>query len=258
MKRHEIITMLDASNSPSYYEDLVATIRAGDPVSWVRYGDGEFKVVYRQLKPKPGNINGQHRKDKNKSRSSGFERLPNVANRVRAELDNPTGVRIGIGRLLFCDRHGVVQPQRTLGDRIVKDFPDIEWCSAETLRDVSPVWGLDALFEALAERDVVVVGPEYLDRLQDVFPFHHITIPEAGCFDILDDVKEQCQQEAAPGRVMLFMASVMTNILIHELYPGNEDTSFLDIGSAFDPYCGVRTRTYHGKFTPHIFGEPVG
>ena len=215
----DLMAYCGKERSEGLYMDLLARLEHKIPYAWARYGDGEFSAIF-------------HRPGRNSSKHQFF---PDLGDRLRDILNSNPAYDLGLQR----------NAVRRFGLRIAEEFPHVPWTSTEVLHDVSQDRGLTDLFYVLRGRDVVLVGPQELAKgLRKIMDFDHIEVPLIDCWLAYDSVLKTCLSKGWPGRVFVFAAAMMTNVLIDDLF-GAEDLTLLDVGAAFDPYAGRKTRKYH-------------
>jgi len=224
---HTLMQYCSEDLSPGLYQEFLERLDDDDPIVWARYGDGEFRAIF-------------HMKGRN---ASGHQFFPDLGDRLRAILNKNPEYEVGLQR----------NAVRKFGDRILKEFPFVDWTSTEFLHDMSQREGLNDFFYTLINKNVILVGPDYLRDLLRIFPFEHIEVPLIDCWldhdRILDETKAaiKAYYDQEEPVVVLFAAAMLTNVLIDELYMPDEPLSLIDVGAAFDPYAGKLTRGYHRR-----------
>ncbi|MFA5208497.1 MAG: hypothetical protein WC428_07690 [Candidatus Paceibacterota bacterium] len=214
-----------------FFDELVSKLQESDPFSFVRYGDGEWACIFgMQSKNCDGNI---YFTDLGKA----LEKI------VLSQPHYYMGMQYG----------ALVSDYYNLKDKIYPFIWDlnINWVNADILHRASEFNKIQPFFKALKARQVILVGANYFDRLK-LFPFiDHVIIPPHNCWLVKDTIYNQLVEKInrlEAGLVVLFMASMTTNVLIDDLYKiFGHNTTFIDIGSVFDPYLGLNKRRYHYK-----------
>lgn len=113
---------------------------------------------------------------------------------------------------------------------------------ADVLHSASIDGNLGKFFEALDGRRTVLVGPDYLKKMD--FDYH-ITITDLNCWQNYEGTKHRLRKAIRTDDVVLLCASMMSEVLIHEMC--GEHITMIDCGSVFDPYAGKLSRSYHHK-----------
>ena len=113
-------------------------------------------------------------------------------------------------------------------------------------------WSIDGnigkLFTLLSKRNVVLIGPDYCEKLNSLFHFTHIVTPSDNVWDQYDVLETKLRAAIADkdNPVVLYCCSFVAKKLIDVLYQEMSDSiTQLDIGAAFDVYCGIHSRPWH-------------
>ena len=191
------------------YEELLDNLEQGVNLSFSRFGDGEFNCMYGK---RGGNCDHHFY-------------FRDLGKALRDVWDDPKGI----------------VAMQSLGYGIWKErIGEGDWPDADILHHASAEEGLKRFWEALSDRDVIIVGPHHIKSLRcDMF----IQVPKRNCWLEHDNIKKEIERVILPGDVVLYSCSMMAGVLIHEMYA--EDITQIDTGSVFDPYCGVKSRGYH-------------
>jgi hypothetical protein len=212
------------------FNELVDKLNNKQPFSFVRYGDGEWACIFgMQSKNCDGNI---YFPDLG-------EALKNI---VLSQPEYYMGMQYG----------ALVSDYFNLKDKIYPFIWDlnINWVNADILHRASEFNRIQPFFNALKSRKVILVGAEYFNQLK-LFPsIDHIIIPSNNCWLIKNEIIDSVEQKISKtdGLVVLFMASMATNVFIDDLYKiFGLSTTFIDMGSVLDPYLGLNKRGYHHK-----------
>jgi hypothetical protein len=131
-------------------------------------------------------------------------------------------------------------------DRFLKNHSvSREWLNADALHDASMRGKLSDFFEAIKNKKVLLVGPQYLESLKEI-PFDLIPIPQKNVWLNREEILGKIMRSTAEKNyeVVLFCAGMTANWFVDELH-GKCNASILDIGSVLDPYVGVQSRNYH-------------
>lgn len=201
------------------FEELCDKVRRGERFSFSRWGDGEWACL---LDKRPGKAN-----------CDGHTYFSDLGQRLHAILASRPNYHIGLQPLA----------KRMYGDEI--DAFGLSWSNADILHKASMHGELHTFFDAVRrqKKRVIVVGPSHLDGMRKhIGKYALLEIPERNCW--LDYERVARRLTKALDRhdsLVLFAASMMSNVLIHDFHG---DATLIDIGSVFDPYCGVKSRTY--------------
>jgi hypothetical protein len=207
------------------YEKILYNLEHQIPFSLSRYGDGEWNAIFN----KAGN------------NCDGHEYFTDMGAELKQAVLSEPEYLMGIQPLTMSHYR----------DKVV-DFAgdlDIDWVNSDVLHDANIKEQLKRFFNVLRDQPVIMIAPT---RLQDV-PFHYgrfVEVPLKNCWLEKSRIEKELF-EVLPQvgyAVLLFCASMATNVMIHDLYKyyGTQVT-MIDAGSIFDPYCGFNTRRYHEK-----------
>ena len=82
---------------------------------------------------------------------------------------------------------------------------------------------------------IMIVGPKYLRDIKFLNVTNFIEVPSVNCYLKKDEVLQEIKEHLTTDYVVLFSASMATNVLIDELHDQYKDTNFLiDAGSVWD------------------------
>lgn len=128
--------------------------------------------------------------------------------------------------------------------------PDMPFYDGEIWSELSFDGRMTELCQVLDKHSPVFVGGEHLLNTKYMYGFtdvSHIVTPSVDSFTAIDDIMGKIIEKYNEGsRMFLFSAGYTTKILIDSLYPiFGGDTFMIDMGSVFDPYCGVLSRDGH-------------
>jgi hypothetical protein len=143
--------------------------------------------------------------------------------------------------------------QRTRKDD--KDFHEliegIEWVDSDIMHRQSIRYGLKDLFQVLQTRNLVLIANENLQEIasylysENTDDLMHLIISPVDSWLEYDDVLKRLLQIIHKDDVILYCSGMMTEVLIDDIYKiYKDDVTQIDIGSLFDPYCGVKSRSY--------------
>ena len=116
---------------------------------------------------------------------------------------------------------------------------NLEWVASDIFHNASINGELPLLIDALKGRNVVLVGAKHLKGFNG---WEFIEVPSVDCWLNYEETLKELEQTITKDDVVLFCASMMSNVLIDKL---NGKATLIDVGSVFDPYVGVKSRTYH-------------
>lgn len=205
----------------SHYTTLLASRQ---PFAFARYGDGEWLAI---LGATGQNCDG-HPYTPGLARELG-EAVTSAADYIFASRVTAQ-IRDQVVR--WCKRNDISR----------------EWHSTEVFLEASLAGKLKPLVSALRERYVGYVGPEHLLHFAtDEFnAVGFAPVPGRNAYGgIAQMTKDALGLVDLGADTLLISAGPAANVLIHRLYPIiGEQVTMLDMGSVFDPYAGVLSRSY--------------
>ena len=208
------------------YKNFLNKIKFNKPFTFSRWGDGEFQAI---------NL------DKKGANCDGHKYFPDMSLELEKILESNPTYYTGLQPLA----------QKVMPE-VIKEYDYINWVNADVFHDASINGEFNKFLSVINEKRVVIVGPDYMNKLNSIIKTikAHIVVPRKNCWlekdrilsdlnNFLSDKKEQY--------IVLFAASMASNIMIHEIQKKYKIHSFIDIGSVLDPYIGHRIRGYHEK-----------
>jgi hypothetical protein len=200
-------------------------------VSFSRWGDGEWSAI---LGRGTANCDGQP-----------YEPLRDS---LAAVLREAPGYLLGMQGFAL----------RRFGDEIrawLGDVAGIEWISADIFHRDSLLDRMGPIWEAMASRSVLLVGPLHLSGLEALFPIcHHVVVPASRCHDSYASWSEQAMRLAwdMDRPLVAISAGMSANLLVHQMALRVPHATAIDFGSVWEPYVGHSNRTYHAKILERI------
>lgn len=214
------------------FDQFLETIRDEKPLAFSRFGDGEWNCI---LSPNDA-----------KGNCDGHKYFQSLSYKLREtiRLYHPTN-NYYLGMQNFAIQR--------MGDRIQAYLQSInqhsiEWIDADVFHRASIKSRFKEFIDLVRTQNTIIVGPSYLRKL-DCYS-HFVEVPEKDCWlekdRILTNVKEIMLTEQGKF-VVLFSASMASNVMINDMVFFDQRQTYLDMGSVFDPYVGKSTRSYHKK-----------
>ena len=210
------------------YEDIIRKVNEVEHFTFVRYGDGEWALMLKK-EPKYSQI-----------LANWNYTISSIGGILLKILKSSPEYFFGVQPLAYS----------LWKEDIDKAIPDnVRVMDADILHKKSLLGDIDDFFESLKKRNVILVGPEYLQEL-NLFEFEHVISPMKYIWSerimIKNDVERYLQKMKDP--VVLYSAGVASKVMIDNLYfPYKGKITQLDTGSLFDPYAGVSSRKYHSE-----------
>lgn len=199
------------------YERMITMLKEGTNFKFARYGDGEILC----MTGKQGQNCDKH------------QYFPDMGLRLIQTINEEPSYMVGIQPLS-------VQGLPQAVEAYFSHFKTLY--NADVLHSASIDGLLEKFFNALKGRYIILVGPAHL---ADLFDCIHIVIPSLNCWLTYPEIKEQINFHLVDDAVVLFCASMMTEVLISDFKERN--CTMIDCGSVFDPYVNVKSRSYHHK-----------
>lgn len=225
------------SNTLCEYRDVplswyVDKINARDPFALARWSDGEWPCVLG----KEGCNTDKHP----------------YSEELRADLtacllDSPDYI-MALQPLLVRDQ---VWSQR-VHDWMESHGLAFDWVTADTFCHASIRGELDPFVDALANRGVILVGPERLDPMHDrLNVVGRVYTPMLNCHAeverVCGELRTLMYQTRRADLVVSISASMSANVIVHRVHKTHPHATLLDLGSLWEPYVGVACRSYHAK-----------
>jgi len=135
---------------------------------------------------------------------------------------------------------------------IISKYKNIKWINSDVFHDASINGIFNKFLSACDGKNIVLVAPNYIGELNKFIKTirKHIVIPSVNCWLSKDKILKEINdylKDKDKNHVVLFSASMMSNVLIDNLYKKYEVHSFLNMGSVFDPFLKRKIRNYHLK-----------
>jgi hypothetical protein len=208
---------------------FTARLRAHNPITFVRYGDGEFNAIFGR---------SGHNCD-------GHEYFPRLGAELALTLLQP---RTGNYMYAIGPKAASNPEMRTVVEQWVEvHAPDVVWNDSEVFLRASLLGELGPLLQDLIERRVVLVGADHLKHLPIAIPtwWQHIVVPETNAWLKKKEISQQVVRAAAGSEVVVLCAGMLSKVLAWELFPQlGAHVTVLDLGSVFDFAAGVDSRSY--------------
>ena len=209
------------------FEDICDKIKKQEGFSFSRWGDGEWNCVFK----------------KQGCNCDGHRYYESLAERLRDVLYREPKYYMGIQPLAM----------KLDGDNINRFLErnniNVSWCNSDIIHDASIAHKLYMLYEAVENKSYVKVSS--FDG-----PFS-ILIPKRNCWLAYEYIKSAVIEwifwHIEDNPIIMLSCGMMAEVLIDDLWEMfGTDITVLDMGSVFDPYCGLSTRKYHKQIIEHI------
>ena len=205
------------------YDEIIDNLDNDVNFNFVRYGDGEWGMilrnhVYKNLIKKWGD-----------SLEPFCEILKNI-------VESKPKYYFGIQNLAYRNWHEEI-------DILTKDMNLVK---ADIFHSRSQKNTIKDFFNILSNKNVILIGPEYLNKISEFKFIHHIVTPEYHVWNSLDKIEkeiEECISLQNEKIVLIYSCSIASKILIDKF--SDKKITQIDTGSLLDPYVGVNSRSYH-------------
>lgn len=201
------------------YQDLLNKIANNDKFSFSRFGDGEMNCIYQDTKSRSNCDNHRY--------------YPDLGKRLLAVLRKRPKYYIGLQNLAYKQRKEQI-------DTLTKQC-GLKWCKSDILHKANIHKTIYKFFDVLKDKRVLIVGPKHLLKFKH-FDFGLLEIADRNCWIQYKQIKESIEYELENYDIILYCASMMSNVLIHDFH---KEITQIDVGSVFDVHCGVNSRGYH-------------
>ena len=227
---------------------------AGEPFAFVRYGDGEWKVITGHMDEAVLCGRTHHMN------------LPGLQNATAVTLTEHPRREENFylaTRCAYKGKPGAPEYYAWLQWMWAHRVDDLEFHDCNVFAEASAEGRLWPFVEAIRNLDAlrVVVGPRWLKDLDRVFPVDvFIEIREVDCWHDANRIMSRCV-EVEPPAFYSISAGVAANPLCHWLYHYKwygRQSWILDVGSLWDPFCGVQSRSYHKRLTADVVKSDLG
>lgn len=210
------------------FDRICEKIRNGEHFSLARYGDGEFNAIL----------------GKQGANCDGHEYFPEMGEDLADTLQSNPEYYIGL------HQSKVIQDE-TLDWLEDADLLDREFVSNAVFHCAVRDGLMQKFWDAVNDCfDVVIIGPDYLSSQTAVSGAFHIKISGENTYSYLPQIKSKLmsirKKWGFENSIVLISASMTAPLIVDHLYQqyGNTAT-FIDFGSTFDPYCGIKSRSFH-------------
>lgn len=238
-----IIKTAENLHRPSLnYPELVSKIIKKENFSFMRIQDGEWTCIFK-IEP--------HYTNKMATREKSKKFIDELSIKIFDIIKKKPKYHIFVNAGTFDERVNLVWPY-------LKPLENLG--VGEIFRRVSVETGLYDFVEALKSRDVILVGPNWLNKLED-FNFTHIITPFPDLYRVENEIRitEEVDYSISTlinkNPVILYSCGLLAKVLIDRFYTKfTTQITQIDMGAIWDPYCGKITRPYHKKVTQRIKG----
>lgn len=201
------------------YHAIIDKLKVNENFAFSRWGDGEWKCI---LGYKGNNCDGHIY-------------YPSLSKRLSEVIDSHPKYIMGMQPLSV----------RVMWDNISNKANSIEWVNADALHYASINGVLNKFTDAIKNRNIILVCGSYMKGINIFKPNDICLIDSVNCYLNYDATLREVKGKIKDNSVVLFCASMMSNVLIDDLFNLNNKCTYIDAGSVFDPYVGKISRSYH-------------
>jgi len=225
---HNRTNLIEQSNVIDVCDDITdlifGSIKDGKKLTLARYNDGEWISL---LYIKDNNLYKIHSVKWDKD---GQNFVDTKIKPILSEIDYPIGISTEVFK------------KPAISKNIYEYIKDLDIFDGGLFARWSITGELDKFLNVLKDKDVIIVGPEYLKSLNSHLNFKHIITTDK-VWNQYDELFTNIQTCVKDGTILLYCCSFAAKRLIHDFKDKN--LIQLDIGAAFDEYCGIKSRPWH-------------
>ena len=205
------------------FESVCDMLKAHEPFTLSRIGDGEWKCINRS----------------DGANCDGHEYFDAMGDELRAILKKPQRYYMA-SHLLSTDA------DRAEVEKYIKDNDiQIDWnCTSGIFHEAIARGEIDKFVESLQGHSIILVGPKYLSEMGELDVFTHVEVSEKNCYLEGDEVLNWLNGMQSTHTV-LFCASMAANCWIDKIY--DKFHTVIDVGCVFDYYVKRGTRSFIRK-----------
>jgi hypothetical protein len=221
---------IENHRSESIYSKIVQNIREKKHFSFVRLGDGDLKVLL--------GLGGTPVLPK-------YEELFRNALLPVLKVDDDLNLIVGVENSTPCCQ--LISNQVELNKFYSEISPEFLKNNSVIFMHIYANYGLSELLTSFENRNLIIVGPAYLNSVSIVSKSReHLSTKLECVWENYEELENQLialiKRTADP--VVLYACSIAGKMLISNLYFKYKDITQIDIGSALDPYAGHVTRPW--------------
>lgn len=127
---------------------------------------------------------------------------------------------------------------------------DVDWYDADVMNKASDMGELLPFVECLRQRKILVCGPIHLHRLQAFPILKFVTCHGSQAFEEVDALEQEISYQVGKNDIDTVLVSAgqgAAPTLVSRLHGQFPTTAIIDVGSLWDPYVGVMSRSGHKR-----------
>jgi hypothetical protein len=220
---------------PDIYQFIFTNLETQTPFSLARYNDGEWIAA---LKIKANGLYDVHFP---KWKESGQKFVDaNIMPIIQSTIDYPIGIS------------SEVMKKPYMMEQILPYMSKLQVFDGGLFAKMSIDGSLLKVFELLKGRNVIIVGPAYMSKLNKHFPLRLVVTHPDAVWNHFDEIHARTKLliDELDKPVVLYACSFVAKVLIDKFHKTYQDkVTQLDIGAALDVYCEVNSRPWHATIT---------
>lgn len=216
------------------FDAICEKIRNGEHFSLARYGDGEFNAIL--------GVDGANCDGHSYYPEMGKELADTLLSRPQYHIGLHQNAKIQKETLDWLGQNGLIDGAKYVSNAVFH-------CAT---RDGLFDQFVSAMFAAFLKGcpRFVIVAPEYIIKNQKIIGSSDsdttIEIPGTETYLHLDSIKSKLDCVGFTDSICLISASMTAPLIVDYLYKTYRDAAtFIDFGSSFDPFVGVKSRSFH-------------
>jgi hypothetical protein len=127
---------------------------------------------------------------------------------------------------------------------------EVDWYDADVMNKAADEGKLYPFIQCLEKRKIVYCGPKHLKRLQGFPIAGFVTCHPTAAFEEVDRLENELSVQIDKHRantVLLSAGQGASPTLVSRLHRDRPEIVVIDVGSIFDPYVGVFSRSGHKR-----------
>ena len=208
------------------YSDFCNKIKESEPYCFSRWGDGEWNCIL--------GVEGQN--------CDGHTYFRDLGERLAQILRKRQKYFLGLQSFALQKMGG------RIAEWLQKNTFKKRWINADVFHDASKDERLETLFKVLRQRNVILVGPAHLKKIDTFEPVGFVEVPLRNCWldyhNIISHLIASYAELQQYDPVVLICSGMPGKVMVDEM-SDIQGMTCIDLGSALDPYVGVKSRRYH-------------
>lgn len=110
--------------------------------------------------------------------------------------------------------------------------------------------GLGRLFDSFEDKNIILVGPEYLNRINiRTKSTKYVVTPVRNSWNIQEEIEKDLDQKITLTKdpIIIYACSITGKMALSKMYFKHREITQIDIGANLDPYAGEGCRPWHPK-----------